>query len=142
MVDEKKMDQLFSKLTEVTQIQDVGYHEIKDGKLNPIYKTRTEDLDIAKWKETHAQNIVYIKDNPILIEVIESKRPVTISNTKQDPKSSGVFFLFGIDSIMVIPVIKQEVVNGIVVIASIGKLHDFTEDEVSRCEALVKEWMN
>ena len=98
-----KMDELFEKIKEITDIEDIGYHEILDGKLDPIYKSKTGELSLEEWKRIHAKNPVFIKDDIILQVIIMEKRTVVVSDVKADNRSGSAFFLFGIDSIMVIP---------------------------------------
>jgi acetolactate synthase-1/2/3 large subunit len=132
------MNVLFSKIKEVTGLEDIGYHKFEGGKLKPVYKTNTDILGIEKWKETHAENPVCINETKVLIEIINTKKPVFINNVKSDNRSADAFFLFGIDSIVIVPVVSEEV-EGIVCIASIGKPHEFSVQEVSKCESLVEE---
>lgn len=76
------LDELFEKISEVTSLKDVAYHQIKEGKLNPIHKTSTDTLSIDKWKSGHYGNPVYIKDTFILQEIVRTKDYVAISDTK------------------------------------------------------------
>lgn len=135
-----KMDELFEKIKEITTIEDIGYHEIKDGKLEPIYKSKSGELSLEEWKEIHAKNPVFIKNNPILQEAIIAKKTIVISDVKVDKRSTKDVFLFGIDSIMIIPIISNNEVIGIVPIVSMGKVHRFFENEVRKCEELVEEY--
>lgn len=135
-----KMDQLFAEIKEITEIEDIGYHEIKDGKLHPIYKSKTGGVSLEEWKMIHDKNPVFIKDDIILQEIITEKRTVVVSEVKVDNRSGSAFLLFGIDSIMVIPVIRNNEVIGIVPIVSMGKVHKFSKNESQRCEELVDRY--
>lgn len=141
-MQENLLDELFEKIQDTTGIEDIGYHEIRDDRLNPIYKTRTTVLGIEQWKYIHSQNIVYIKDHQILMKIVEDKKPIAISDVNRDELSSNAFFLFGIDSILVVPVMENETVKGIMCIASIGQPHKFIPEEIKRCEDLIKEYIN
>jgi acetolactate synthase-1/2/3 large subunit len=134
------MDVLFSKIKEVTGLGDIGYHKFDGDELKPVYKTNTDILGIEKWKETHAENPVYISETKVLIEVINTKKPVFINNTKGNNLSADAFFLFGVDSIVIFPIASGEKVEGIICVVSIGKTHEFNVQEVSKCESLVKEY--
>ena len=140
-MQDKLFDELFKKIRDTTGIKDIGYHEIKDGRLKPIYKTKTTELDEGKWKNIHAHNIVYIKEHQILVKIVEEKKSIAISDVSNNELSSKAFFLFGINSILVVPVIENEIVKGIICIASIGQFHDFTFEEQRTCEALVQNYM-
>jgi GAF domain-containing protein len=136
-----KLEELFQKVKEVTKLDDIGYHRIEEGRLKPIYKTQTDILGIEKWKTVHGQNPVYIKDTYILQEVTNKKHPVYINDTNNDSRSADAFFLFGVDSILIIPVVRQNEVKAIICIVAIGKLHDFTQDEIKQCASLSEEYL-
>ena len=133
----KEFNVLFEEIKNVTGIVDVGYHEIRDGRLHPVYKTNTDTLDLKKWRSTHSQHPVLIEKTEILKQIVGQCRPAIVNDVKSDIRSAEAFFLFGIDSILIIPVIETEVVKGICCIASIGKLHNFTEEEVNKCEEII-----
>lgn len=133
------IDSLFLRIKDVTGLDDIGYHKFENGKLKPIYKTNTDTLGVEKWKKTHSENPVYTNETKVLVEIINTKKSVFINNTKTDNLSADAFFLFGVDSIAIIPVVCEEKVEGIVCIVSIGKIHEFSNQEVSKCESLVKE---
>ncbi|MFZ5967573.1 MAG: GAF domain-containing protein [Bacillota bacterium] len=135
-----ELHQLFKELEKITGIGDIGYHQIKDGKLNPVYKTNTQGLSVEKWKKEHAKNTVFVKDTPILQEIIAECKTVFITDTKNDSRSANEFFLFGIDSILIIPVIKDKTVAGIMVVASIGKMRELTEEQIFMCKELVRKY--
>lgn len=141
-MQENFLSELFKKIQDTTGIKDVGYHEIKDGRLHPIYKTKTTILEAEKWKDIHAQNTVYIKEHRILMKIVEEKRSIAISDVSNDELSSNAFFLFGIDSILVVPIKQNENVKGIICIASIGQSHEFTIDEIEKCESLIQDYMS
>lgn len=138
-MEQKVLEELFEKISSVTKLTDIGYHRVEEGRLKPIYKTQTDILGIEKWKTVHGQNPVYIEDTFILREVRDTKKPVDIYDTNNDPRSAEAFFLFGVDSILVIPVIRQNELKAIVCIVSIGELHNFTQDEIQQCTKLVEE---
>lgn len=140
-MNQKLLQELFDKITELTSVKDVGYHRIVEGRLNPFYKTSTDILGIEKWKTIHGQNPVYVKDTYILREIIDKKQPIEIYDIDSDTRSADAFFLFGIKSIMIIPVVRQEEVKAIICIASIGLLHKFTVEEIQKCCELSDEYL-
>ncbi len=135
------LEELFQKIKEVTELEDIGYHRIEDGRLKPVYKTQTDVLGMERWKTVHSQNPVYIKDTLILQEVIKKKHPVYIYDTNNDSRSAGAFFLFGVDSILIIPVVRQDDVKAIICVVSIGKLHDFSPEEIDACSRLAEKYL-
>lgn len=135
------LHKLFDDIQQTIPLDEIGYHEIKDGKLNPIHKTETSGLSAKKWKEVHSQNPVYIDNNPLLIEAINERKIIAVPNTHADKRSSEAFGLFGIDSIMVIPVINhQNEVKSFVIIPTMKRFYDFTESEIKKCEQIVREY--
>lgn len=136
----ERLASLFEELERLTGVADIAYHEIRDGRLNPVSKTKTDQLGVEKWKSVHAEHPVYIRHDRLLREMMEHPQTVVVQDVKNDPRSADEFFLFGIDSIMILPVMQHEAVKGIVVVASIGARHDFTEEEVQRAESLVFEY--
>lgn len=135
------LEELFTKISKVTKLEDVGYHRIENGRLKPVYKTQTDVLGIERWKKVHGENPVIVDDTVILRELFEKKLPVWIYDTKNDDRSAGAFFLFGVDSILILPVIREDEIKGIICIVSIGKLHEFTEEEILECCRLAKEYL-
>lgn len=135
------LEELFKRIQEITTVQDIGYHRIEEGRLKPFYKTQTDVLGIERWKTVHGQNPVYVNDTFILREIVSKKQPVEIFDTKSDTRSADAFFLFGIDSIMIVPVVREEEVKAIICIASIEKKHQFTQDEMESCAKLADEYL-
>lgn len=134
--------ELFDRISETTTVTDVGYHRVIDGKLVPVYKTQTDVLGINHWKKVHGENPVSVKGTCILEELFSTMSPVEIYNTKTDERAADAFFLFGVDSIMIIPVVSNGEIKGIVCTVAIGYLHQFTKDEISQCHSFVKEYLS
>lgn len=135
------LKELFEEIGKVTKVEDIGYHRIVDGRLIPVYKTQTDVLGIEKWKTVHGQNPVHVKGTRILEDVFSKKKPVEIYDTNNDERAADAFFLFGVDSIMIIPVVRNEEVKAIVCTVTIGRLHQFTQDEMTTCSKLVEQYL-
>lgn len=136
------LKKLFEEISTITKATDIGYHRIVDGKLSPVYKTQTDVLGIERWKTVHGQNPVSVKGTCILEELFEKMSPVEIYDKNTDKRAADAFFLFGVDSIMVLPVIHENEIKGIVCVVTIGYLHQFTEEEMVRCNDLVRQYLN
>jgi acetolactate synthase-1/2/3 large subunit len=136
----QRLNQLFARLFELTGVPDIAYHEIKDARLCPVLKTNTDKLGIEKWKSVHGQSPVYIEHDQLLSDIVKHPRPLTVQDVKNDRRSPGEFFLFGIDSILILPVLKDKLVKGIVVVASIGKPHHFSEQKVKEAELFLESY--
>jgi acetolactate synthase-1/2/3 large subunit len=91
-METKILDELFSKIADATKVIDVAYHEIVNGRLNPIHKTDTSLLGIENWKSEHKKNPVYINETPILQEIITEKKTISIADTHSDSRSANEFF--------------------------------------------------
>lgn len=136
------LQELFQKICEVTNLTDIGYHRIENGRLKPVYKTQTDVLGIEKWKTVHGQNPVYVEETFILREVRDTKKYAFINDTKNDNRSADAFFLFGVDSILILPIIRDEELKAIVCIVSIGELHSFTDTQISQCCELADQYLH
>lgn len=134
----EQLNRLLEQVAGTTGVPDVAYHEFHEGCLKPVLKTKTDVLGVEKWKSVHAQNPVRIEHDRLLSDMVRQPRSVTVQDVKNDKRSSEEFFSFGIDSILVVPVLHDEKVSGIVVVASIGKLHHFSDEEVRNVESLVE----
>ncbi|KOF56443.1 MULTISPECIES: hypothetical protein [Clostridium] len=136
------LNDLFDKIGKVTQLTDIAYHEIRNGRLNPVHKTNTDVLGIDKWKKGHAENPVYIDKTLVLRQIINGAKYIHIDNTKEDKRSSEAFFFFGVDSILIVPVHDKSKaqIKGIVCIVSINKLHNFSDEQINKCLELVKNY--
>jgi acetolactate synthase-1/2/3 large subunit len=139
-MNEERLNHLFGLLSEATGVLDIAYHRIADGRINPVLKTNTDALGIERWKSVHAQSPVYIAHDILLTDLVREPRAVAIQDVKNDRRSPEEFFLFGIDSLLIIPILKGAAVEGIVVVASIGKLHEFSEQEIANAERLVEQY--
>lgn len=135
-----KLDSLFAEIKKVINLDEIGYHQIINGKLFPIHKTETEEVSSRYWKEIHEKNPINVSDNPLLMELVGDKNTIVIKNTHKDDRSSKAFGMFGIYSVMLIPVLHNSKVKGFINIPSINKYYDYTKDEVIKCENLVKQY--
>ena len=138
----KELDLLFEGLNKLTGVRDIAYHRFGEGRINPVLKTNTDILGVEKWKNAHANNPVYIQHDQLLSDICREPRTLVVQDVKNDPRSADEFFLFGIDSIMIIPVLVQDDLKGIVVVASIGELHFFDDEEIEKSEQIVEQYIN
>jgi len=137
---EERLSLLFAELGERTGVRDIAYHRIAEGRLRPVLKTNTDKLGIEKWKSVHAEGPVYVAKDRLLSDIVADPRPVAVQDVKNDPRSAEEFFLFGIDSLLILPVTSPEGVSGIVVVASIGELHYFGEREIGEAAGIVERY--
>lgn len=138
--NKQKLDELFKKIGKITGIKDIGYHQINQGKLNPVYKTKVGKITLEEWKGQHKQNPVYIKQNPILMDITTKKETIVIPDTMCDERSTKDVTLFGINSLLMFPVIKNSQVIGVIPVVSIKEKCQFSKEKVKQCEELVEEY--
>lgn len=137
-MENEKLSIYFKQLVEASGVADIGYHKLRDGRVCPVSKTNTSGLSIEAWKDAHAKKPLRVDETLVLQEIVSSKKPVIVNDVKNDPRSANAFFFFGIDSIMIIPVVLEDRVEGIFCLASIGKLHPFTQKQIDDCTAIVE----
>lgn len=135
----ERLSLLFARLSELTGVKDIAYHRIADGRLRPVLKTETDELGIERWKSVHADRPVYVERDRLLAELVRAPRALAVQDVKNDARSAEEFFLFGIDSILIIPVLKSGAVEGIVAVASIGRRHEFGDAEIAEAQRLVEQ---
>lgn len=84
---------LFEALERLTGVADIAYHEIREGRLNPVLKTKTDHLGVERWKSVHAQNPVYIEHDRLLRELMaHPQTAAVVQDVKNDPRSADEFF--------------------------------------------------
>lgn len=135
-----ELDNLLKEIRGITKINDIAYHEIMDGMLCPIQKIETNTLSNDDWKKAHSSLKIKVKGDYSLEKSVYKRETVYIENVKKDPNSSPAFFEFGIDSILVIPVIKENKTKGIIVIPSIGEIAKLKKEQVEHCKRLVDKF--
>lgn len=137
-MDLERLGELFEELERLTGVRDIACHRIEGGRLHPVLKTKTDKLGVEKWKSVHAESPVYVERDRLLSDLVRDPRPIAVQDVKNDPRSASEFFLFGIDSILILPVMEEAVVKSIVLVASIGELHEFTGEEIGQAQRLVE----
>lgn len=140
MNDIIKINTLFNNLLRMIPVQIVAYHKIIDGALSPVYIIKNPVLTSEKWKTTHARLHVTVKEDPVLKRVVKGQ-VVVINDVLNDKNSSPEFKEFGIQSITVIPLFTMNnVVNGIIVLASCTQKISFDKNDIEKCRLLIKEF--
>lgn len=138
---EEKLQELFNKISKITDVKDIAYHRFVNGELMPVSKIETDNLKVNDWKNAHSKLRVKISDEPIIMNLIKNKNSIAIDDVSKNRDSSQEFFHFRIKSIAVIPVLDDtNQAFGMIVIASIGKLTSFNDDIIKKCEDVVSEY--
>jgi hypothetical protein len=134
------LQRLFDELKAVLHTAEFGYHSIVDGSLVPVYKNDTEGLKLEKWRAYHANDPVIIKDDIILTELLKTKKSISIDNTNNNIYYSSSYKAFGIFSIYLVPIIKDDNVVGFVDMPVMGKYYSFKKDLKEQCELIIKRY--
>ncbi len=136
----KLFDELFDELSDILDTHEFACHKINNGKLCPVYKNDTNEIGLNAWKNFHAQNPVYIKNDEILKKVINTKQSISINNLDEDGRNYSCFKNFNIKAICIIPIIKDDMVVSIIVIPVLKQYYYFTQEKKKKCNDIVKKY--
>lgn len=134
-----KLNELLLKVKAVTTIEDIAYHKFENGGLCPIHKLETAHLQAAHWKKSHNQLAVKIEDDWVLQTVVNEKRTVYLNNIDRVNNAPAALIHFGVKTILIIPIVIDDIVVGMLDIVSIGKVVDLTDAQIKACEILALE---
>ncbi|MDR3597760.1 GAF domain-containing protein [Clostridium sp.] len=134
------LQRLFHELKTVLHTDEFGYHAIIDDRLVPVYKNDTEGLNLEKWKMYHANNPVIIEDDIVLTEVLRTQKSISIDNTNDNSDYPLCYGVFGIFSIYLVPVIKDDNVVGLIDMPVMGRYYSFKNDIKEQCELIIRRY--
>lgn len=136
-MDKKSFYSLCCMLTNLTGIEDVGYHMILSDRLKPIIKSNNGEITEADWIKHHTDNPVFIANNPILIELLRTKKKVCI---KDNSLSSSVDMdSFTVRSVYMFPIVIDNEVIGVIPIVSIGVVTSLKDEIILKCELAIEQ---
>lgn len=135
------LKKLYKEITAITGIEDVCFHTFDENEqLCPVYKSETQHFPSEHWKTTHSKLRMRVPENWVLRSVVYDKKTFYMRDRAKLPDAPDCFEAFGIDSILTIPLIKNDIVIGLFAITSIGKVVDLNEEQITACENLVSEF--
>lgn len=137
-MDKKSFYTLCCILTELTGIEDVGYHKILSDRLKPIIKSNTGEITEADWIQHHTDNPALIANNPLLVELLRTKKKVYIKDTSLS--SSADLDSFTICSVYVFPIVINNEVIGVIPIVSIGTVNSLKDETILECELAINNY--
>ncbi|MFD3158590.1 GAF domain-containing protein [Haloimpatiens sp. FM7330] len=138
-MDTSKVKELLNQINSILEVDSVGMHEIYDNRLHPVYTTDNPFCSVEQWKSKHAKFKVKVSEEPSLKRIM-NKEIVCIEDTSSNPESSKEFFEFGIKSLVVFPMIKNNKVIGLVTCISISKQKTFKKEKIVQAENKIKEF--
>lgn len=136
----KWLNGLFEELIGLTGIEDIGYHRIDDDRLIPVAKSTGGMLLEKDWIEQHKKNPVIVSEDMQLVELMATKKVVYIKDCEVN--STKALDYFSVHSMYTYPVIEHDEVVGIVVMVSIGKKNELSDEVIEQCEKVINEFLN
>ncbi|WP_105617635.1 GAF domain-containing protein [Vallitalea okinawensis] len=130
-------DELYDQLRAVIPFDEIGFHAIKNGRLNPVHKSNITDFKLVEWKAFHAKNPVYIENDPLLTQLVNLKELIAIQDTNAMDRKPEPFEKLDIRSVYIFPVINKDEVVGFVEIPGIKKYLNYSEDDLAKCQSIV-----
>ncbi|HEY0828648.1 MAG TPA: GAF domain-containing protein, partial [Bacilli bacterium] len=131
----------FHYLEKTMGSQDIGIHlyDEKSRVLKPYHLSSTSHFSEAEWKGKHKQEIELSIDSDMLFhEVVTQKKAVAITDVFADPRPNHhACKTFGIQSLLVMPLVAKGSIFGIVAIPSIGQIKIYSENEKEFCQSIV-----
>lgn len=137
-MDKKSFYELCYILTKLTGIEDVGYHRILSDRLNPIIKSNNGEITEEDWLKHHTDNPALIANNPLLVELLRTKKRVYIKDTSI--LSSADLDSFTICSVYVFPIVIDDEVIGVIPIVSIGIVNNLKDETILECELAINKY--
>lgn len=134
-----KLEKLFSEISSITGLENIGYHRVSEERLIPIHKT-TRGLNINKWKKIHNKKPAYISDSCILEDVVYNQKIVVIKDVENHEGYTEHLMELNIKSLLMIPIIENSKVYGFIQGVSIGKKCSFTYRQIEKCVDIIDSY--
>ena len=129
----------FYYMEKTTNSQDIGIHlyNEKEQVLKP-YHLSSANVTEEMWKGTHKREIsLHIKDDLLFYEVVVNQKAVAIVDVFADPRPNHhACKTFGIQSLLVVPLVAKGSVFGIIAVPSINTTRTYTESEIEFCQSI------
>lgn len=130
----------FNFIEKITNCGDIGIHlyNENDRKLTPYHLSTSSHFTEEEWKGKHKAGIQINIDNDLLFyEVITNKKAVAIDDVFADSRPNHeACRSFGIQSLILIPLVANGKVFGAVAIPSINKKTTYTENVIEFCQSI------
>ena len=131
---------LLNELKEISNIKDIGLHKIYNNTLIPIAKNRDGLLNESDWMTQHSNCHVNINDDFLIKKAIEEKKEQFIIDCCNN--STEALNSFFIKSVYIFPIIINNDVVGIFVLASINNKITLSNEIINTIKKTIKENTN
>jgi hypothetical protein len=138
----KVFNELLGKLKEIIPVDDLAYLTVKnDEEAFAFYKNDTKMGDIETWKKFHREDYpTIIKNIPVLIKLVTTKKYVAIENTHKMVPTQKEFKVLNIYSIYLFPIVRDSKVVGFIDIPYTCNYHVINKDTLNKIQLLVNDY--
>lgn len=129
----------FEFLTKTTGIEDVGLHLYNENeRMFTAYDLSSVHFTVEEWKGKHKQGIrLSIDDDLLFKEVVETKKGIAVEDVYADPRPNHkACKTFGIESLLLIPLVAKGQVFGTVALPSVGIKRVYSASEIELCQSI------
>ncbi|MCB2289685.1 hypothetical protein LGK97_07900 [Clostridium sp. CS001] len=137
-MDKKSFYVLCDILTNLTGIEDIGYHRIFLDRLQPVIKSHDGKITQDEWIKKHTDNPVLVANNPMLVELLCSKKKVYIKDASLSSTNDMDFF--EVHSVYMFPIVIANEVVGVIPLVSIGTVNSLKDELILECELAIKKF--
>lgn len=135
----KSLENLFNEIEKIIELDEIAYLKFEEGELVPVYKRNTELFTNEEWINFHKNYRTYVKDNKILKKIMDTKEICFIEDTNKLDKKPIEFEKIDVQSVYLIPVIKNDIVSGVIDIVYTGNTKRLTRLQLEKCAKVVEE---
>ncbi|KGP74630.1 EAL domain-containing protein [Pontibacillus yanchengensis] len=126
------LDKCFHYVGQILENPNIGAHlldPIADKKIKPAKLSHHSDWTEKDWKETHQKVQVDFSNDQVFQEVIQSKKPVYISDVTQDSRpSQEACKEFGIKGVLMMPLRSMGSVLGTIAVVNLNQVGRIYQD--------------
>ena len=132
-------ENLFSELDPVLAMDEIAYLSVESEELEAIYKRDSRKWTNEEWLEFHKEHRTFVKDNSLLLNIVETKQVCRVEDTDKLPTKPYEFEILKIKSIYLFPVIKEERVVGIIDIVYYDDCYKLSDEKIEKFKAIINK---
>lgn len=140
LTSQKVFEVCFHYVGEVLQNKNIGVHIVDhfEGKISPTGLSAESDWDEEQWKRDHEKLNADFKNDPVFVEVLQTKKPIIIPNVELDPRPNRkIIENFNIHGMYIFPLIATGEVVGAIAAVSLYEPHSYEEYEIQLAQSIV-----
>ncbi|BCJ86893.1 hypothetical protein skT53_18780 [Effusibacillus dendaii] len=109
----------------------------KNGTFKPYHIAKNGNVTEDEWREKHRTSVsIHVDDDLLFREIAITKKAISIDDVFSDPRPNHqACELFGIKSLLIIPLVAKGKVFGAIAAPSFHK-RSYQEDEIELCQSL------